>query len=65
MNLRNKRDFCANHQMIQDTHAVFVPILKKQGLMLRELLEISNLPTSQPMAIRNHWLNFDHLDSLD
>ena len=49
MNLRNKRDFCANHQMIQDTHAVFVPILKKQGLMLRELLEISNLWTLEDL----------------
>ena len=40
----------------------------EQKLELRQnelLLEISNLPTSQPMAIRNHWLNFDHLDSLD
>lgn len=43
MNLRNKRDFRADHKMIHEMHFVFVPILKRNAQMLSELLEIMNM----------------------
>ena len=49
MNLRTNRDFRAHHQMIHDMQFIFVPILKKNSQMLKELLQISNLWTLEDM----------------
>lgn len=39
MNLRNARDFKKrDNSMIQDQHFVYIPILKKNALIVRELL---------------------------
>ena len=51
MNLRNARDFLKReNSMIHDQQFVYIPILKKNALIVRELLQISSLWTMDDLV---------------